>query len=223
MFPTKSGVLGMVCAAMGAAKGSPREREVLAAFSVPGMVAVCMPRRVRGRQVAVRRLTDYHTILNTRTADSPKPRPDQTVQSWRDYLLDARFVVLLPGAPEMVVEAARALGDPVWGIWFGRKACVPAAPVLVVDEKLQASPGVYSSRDAAWSAALAFARLLDGEGALAPDTRLTELACVMDAEGFAEGTDTWNDTPLGFGRSDSSGVEGRTFIPRRVKVVSPSP
>jgi CRISPR system Cascade subunit CasD len=222
MFPTKSGVLGMLCAASGASKGSAREREIIEAFAPAGMVAVRVPRRPRGRDLSVRRLTDYHTVLGTRTADHPKPREEQTVQTWRDYLLDARFVVLLPGAPAAVAVAARALSEPVWGVWFGRKSCIPASPVLVVTPDGEPSTNTFTSREAAWRAALVFAAKLDETNAFPPDLPLESFTHVADAKTFSEGTDTWNDLPIGFGRPDSSGVEGRQFAPRRVNVASPN-
>ena len=225
MFPTKSGVLGLICAAMGAPKGSDREREVLTAFANPGMVAVRFPRRFVTRcnpdkweDRRVRRLTDYHTIGNTRTADNPKPRKDQTVQSWRDYLMDARFVVLLPGEQPVLEQAADKLLDPVWGVWLGRKACVPSAPVLVTDE----ARSTFDSPEAAWQAALRLAQALDEQHAHTVSKPWTAFTHVRDDVSFAEGTDTWNDAPQSFGRADSSGVEGRQFSPRRVKVVPPS-
>jgi CRISPR system Cascade subunit CasD len=215
MFPTKSGVLGLICAAMGAPKGSEREHEVLAAFADPGMLAVRFPRRMGYRELALRRLTDYHTIGNTRTADNPKPRKDQTVQSWRDYLMDARFVVLLPGEQPMVEQAASKLRDPVWGVWLGRKACVPSAPMLVTEKQRS----TFASPEAAWQAALRLAESLDEQHGCPASTLWTAFTHVRDDVSFEEGTDTWNDAPHSFGRADSSGVEGRHFTPRRVKVV----
>ena len=218
MFPTKSGVLGLICAAMGTPKGTEREREVLEAFAQPGMLAVRFPRRMGHRELAPRRLTDYHTIGNTRTADNPKPRKEQTVQSWRDYLMDARFIVLLPGEPPMVEQVADKLRDPVWGVWLGRKACVPSAPVLVVEGE-RAS---FDSPEAAWQAALHLAESLDEHRASPASTLWTAFTHVRDDVSFEEGTDTWCDAPQSFGRADSSGVEGRQFTPRRVKVVPKS-
>ena len=222
MFPTKSGVLGLICASMGASKGSDREREVLAAFADSGMVTVRFPRCFRSgrnpdlwQERRVRRLTDYHTIRNTRTADNPTPRKDQTVQSWRDYLMDARFIVLLPGSVRMVEEVAAALLDPMWGVWLGRKSCVPSSPVLVrEDERL-----TFDSPGAAWQAALRLAGSLDEHVTYAATTLWTAFTHVRDDVPFETGTDTWNDAPHSFGRADSSGVEGRQFSPRRVKVV----
>jgi CRISPR system Cascade subunit CasD len=222
MFPTKSGVLGLICAAMGACKGSDREGEVLAAFADQGMVAVRFPRRFQTRrhpeewgERRVRRLTDYHTIGNTRTADNPTPREDQTVQSWRDYLMDARFVVLLPGEQPVLGQAADKLRDPVWGVWLGRKACVPSAPVLVAEEERS----TFDSPEAAWQAALRLAESLDEQHACPASTLWTAFTHVRDDVTFEEGTDTWSDAPQSFGRADSSGVEGRRFTPRRVKVI----
>lgn len=222
MFPTKSGVLGMLCAASGALKGSPRERAILDAFTPPGMVAVRVPRRPRGRDLSVRRLTDYHTVLGTRTADNPKPREDQTVQTWRDYLLDARFVVLLPGTPAAVADAAQAFSDPVWGVWLGRKSCIPATPVLVSVMDGETRITTFADRDAAWCAALAFSAYLDESNAFPPDTALGSFTHVLDADSISDGTDTWNDAPQSFGTADSSGVEGRQFVPRSVRVVPKS-
>ena len=219
MFPTKSGVLGLICAAMGAPKGSHREREVLEAFAKPGMLAVRFPRRMGHRELAPRRLTDYHTIGNTRTADNPTPREKQTVQSWRDYLMDVRFIVLLPSVTPIVEQVADKLRDPVWGVWLGRKACVPSAPVLVVD----GGRATFDSPEAAWQAALRLVESLDERHAYPASTLWTAFTHVRDDVSFEEGTDTWSDAPQSFGRANSSGVEGRQFAPRRVRVVSPIP
>jgi CRISPR system Cascade subunit CasD len=222
MFPTKSGVLGLVLAAMGVPKGSTREHDTLAAFSPPGegMACALVPRRNphhKDDPLPLRRLTDYHTIQNYRTADNPKPRAEDTVQSWRDYLVDARFGVLLPGKAEVVTEAARHLLDPVWGVWLGRKSCPPASPVLARVPELEVAPGVFSTREKAWEALLRHANLSDGvETTVVP--QLEDFARVEDAPDFASGTDTWNDQPLRFGTVTSSGVEGREFAPRRVRV-----
>jgi len=220
MFPTKSGVLGLVLAAMGVPKGSTRERETLAAFAATGMVCALIPRghpRHRNRVFPWRRLTDYHTILGTRTADNPKSRRDYTVPTWRDYLMDARFGVLLPGKRDKAEEAARALFDPVWGVWLGRKSCPPAAPLLVRVPDLECAPGIFPDREISERALMKHVSQLDGTEATELP-RFKDFARLEDVADFKEGTDTWNDQPLSFGTGDSSGVEGREFAPRRIKV-----
>lgn len=246
MFPSKSGVIGLICAAMGAPKGSDREREVLAAFANHGMVALRIPRLAQvwregqPRERPIRRLTDFHTVAFTRAAGanpsrvktldakfhqpiSAVDRGKQMTPTWRDYLLDARFIVLLPVAAGFAAEVARALRDPVWGVWLGRKACVPSSPILVLAHDVPDHDGVFSDKDAARKAALALAAELDGPNrALPVDSPEASFARVEDAD-FASGTDTHNDTPLSFGTAESSGVEGRQFAPRRVNVIPASP
>jgi len=223
MFPTKSGVLGLVLAAMGVPKGSPRERETLIAFSPPGERIVCalVPRRNPHRNdqvLPLRRLTDYHTIQNFRRADNSKPRSGDTVPSWRDYLMDARFGVLLPGKPAVATEAARSLLNPVWGVWLGRKSCPPASPILVRSAELEFALGVFPNREISERALMQHVSHVDGINA----TELPlfeDFAKLEEVDNFEDGTETWNDQPLSFGTNTSSGVEGRLFAPRRVKLV----
>lgn len=220
MFPTKSGVLGLVLAAMGVPKGSDRERDILAAFAAAGMVCAGIPRRNQRRKnqpLPVRRLTDYHTIQNYRRADSSKARKEDTVQSWRDYLMDARFGVLLPGKSGTVEEAACKLIDPIWGVWLGRKSCPPAAPLLVRAPDMECASGVFPDRETSERALLQHVSQLDGiEVAELP--LFKDFARLEDVADFKDGTDTWNDQPLSFGVGNSSGVEGREFAPRRIAV-----
>jgi len=98
----------------------------------------------RGRMLPMRRLEDYHTVTGIRRA-SGKVDEDATVQTYRHYLLDARFGALLEGPSALLEEIAAALRDPKWGVWFGRKSCLPACPVLV------AGP---DGRAAVWTALL---------------------------------------------------------------------
>ena len=223
MFPTKSGVLGLVLAAMGVPKGSDRERETLEGFTEPGMVCVLIPRR-HGRHnnqpLPVRRLTDYHTILDFQRADGSRARKDDTVQSWRDYLMDARFGVLLPGKHDKVEEAARRLMDPIWGVWLGRKSCLPAALLLARAPELEFAPGLFATRQAAWHGLLLHVNRLD-EVEAAEVPALETFARLEDAD-LSSGTDTWNDRPVSFGTGKSSGVEGREFAPRPVRLKSGS-
>jgi CRISPR system Cascade subunit CasD len=238
MFPTKSGVLGLICAAMGAPKGSDREGDVLEAFAKPGMLTVRFSRRMGNREQTARRLSDYHTVgsykeeqgkrdpwIKAMMIRSPTSWPRKIegrynpVPTWRDYLMDARFIVLLPGEPTMVEHVAGRLHDPVWGVWLGRKACVPSAPVLVIDGERS----TFESAEAAWQAALRLAESLDEHRAYPASTPWTAFTHVRDDVSFEEGTDTWSDAPQAFGRADSSGVEGRQFAPRRVRVVPPIP
>ncbi len=126
----------------------------------------------------------------------------------RHYLLEARFGLRLSGDAELLGQVAAALRNPRWGIWLGRKSCPPAAPVHL--------GGPFTTGADCWQA------LLRAAGSPA-DAKEDSFPTVAEAAEFADGTDTFNDQPLSFGTVDSSGVEGRQFAPRRVRITPKSP
>jgi CRISPR system Cascade subunit CasD len=194
LHPTRSGILGMVCAALGAAKGSSAEREWLARFEPVRFTALTVPRRPAGylEPLEIRRLQDFHTVSATRSAEN-KIKKD-AVLTHRQYLLDARFGVVLAGAPATLEPVAQALRNPRWGIWFGRKCCIPAAPVL-------RGGGVVAT----WEEVLAALELRG--------RNLVEFVRVEEAASFADGTDTLMDAPVSF--------LTREFKPRRILLQVP--
>jgi CRISPR system Cascade subunit CasD len=185
--PSKSGIAGLLCAALGCAKGSEVEASALAVLRSCEMLAIVMP---RSREI--RRMEDFHTVLNTRRA-SNKPNEDPVVTR-REYLLDARFGVVLKLPSEWAERFASALHDPVWGIWLGRKCCIPAEPVY---------RGVFQTSNDAER------RLLKGKP-LASHTR------VRDCEIFESGNDMVRDQPISFGSPESSGSHLREYGVRRI-------
>jgi CRISPR system Cascade subunit CasD len=193
LHPTKSGVIGFICAAMGIGKGTDAERDTLPQLVALKMTSIAMP----GHEP--RRLEDFHTVLNTRRASGKMN--DDPVVTRRQYLLDARFGVILTGDQGLLNQVATALQDPVWGIWFGRKNCIPARPLFVA---------VCNTHEKGWQAIL---RSLDMDEAL-PIESFTR---VEDVDDFAAGTDSYNDQPVSFGQPDSSS-EGRAYTVRRVRI-----
>ena len=146
------------------------------------------------------RLEDFHTVQGTRRA-SGKPNPDPVVTR-RQYLADAVSGVILAGNRRLLERVAAALQDPVWGIWFGRKSCIPARPVFVA---------VAGTLTEAWQVILLRLEMDD----TSPMEAFTRVEEVTD---FAAGTDSYNDQPVAFGRAGSS-AEGREHTTRRVKLV----
>jgi CRISPR system Cascade subunit CasD len=202
LFPSKSGIVGMICAALGLPKGSERERETLPRLAALKLTVWTLPRlNEKGESIPIQRLTDFHTVMGTRLASGESnPHP---VVTRRDYLCDARFGAMLAGDASVLASVAAALADPVWGIWLGRKCCLPAAPVL--------AGGPFPSSPEAWSAILRAA-------GYPPEATEAGLAKVQEVSSFADGTDTYLDQPIAFGQAGSSGVDGRRFVSRRVRV-----
>jgi CRISPR system Cascade subunit CasD len=213
LMPTKSAVAGMCCAALGLPRGSVEEAAFLEKSGQLRMIAIAVPRAVEGKRIgphaaklAVRRLQDYHTVGGgydivrerdsiTAIAESGKPRAkggqSLAVLTHRQYLMDASFGVVLEGDAVLLDQIARALADPKWGLWLGRKTCIPSAPVLA---------GLSGSRDEAL-------RLLIGDQPLESFTRQE------DAGTFAEGRDSLPDQPLCFAS------DRRLFAPRRIQLI----
>jgi CRISPR system Cascade subunit CasD len=115
--PSRSGVIGLLCAAL----GRPRD-EPLDDF-LPLKMAVRVDREGR-------LMRDYHTAENCRKADGTMPaRNKRFVESERFYLADADFLVGLEGERAFLERLDAALRRPVWPLFLGRKAFVPSLPV----------------------------------------------------------------------------------------------
>ncbi len=199
LHPTKSGLIGLICAAWGLAKGSAEERETLPELAGLRMTSIAIPRQAGQKSHArkplpVRRLEDYQTVLDTRRASGTMNR--DAVVTRRQYLHDARFGVILEGDRELLERVGRALQDPRWGVWFGRKNCIPAAPVY---------RGLFASQT-------------DAQRALIGDQPLETFTIITEVERLDEGTDSLPDQPVSFGDGTSSGLDKRQFTMRRIRV-----
>ncbi len=114
--PSKSGVLGLVCAALG------RDRHE----SVEDLAALRMGVRVDQEGVPMR---DYQTATGVLIATG-KPDWRRTVVSPRYYLADAAFLVGLEGADDTLLARIHdALRAPHWPLALGRKSFAPGMPV----------------------------------------------------------------------------------------------
>lgn len=133
--PSKSGVLGLVCAALGRERAAP----------LADLAALRMGVRV-DRPGVLR--YDYQTAQNIVRADGT---PGAVAQSWRFYLADAVFLVGLEGPDgALLSQAHEALKNPVWPLSLGRKSYLPSpGPYLpdgVRDEPLEEALRTYPAR-----------------------------------------------------------------------------
>ncbi|MBN8486779.1 MAG: type I-E CRISPR-associated protein Cas5/CasD [Burkholderiales bacterium] len=118
--PSKSGVIGLLCAALGRDRAEP----------VADLAALRMGVRVDREGVPMR---DYQTATGVVSA-SGKVEHDRTVVSPRHYLADAVFLIGLEGEDlALLRQVHQALRTPVWPLALGRKSFAPAAPVWLPD------------------------------------------------------------------------------------------
>ena len=115
--PSKSGVLGLLAAALGIDRENWTDLKPLAELRMgvrhdrPGF-----PRR------------DYQTAQEVISADGTKRHP--TAVTIRHYLADAAFLVGLQGEDRSLLDRAHiALADPRWPLALGRKSYVPSEAI----------------------------------------------------------------------------------------------
>ncbi|AXQ28794.1 type I-E CRISPR-associated protein Cas5/CasD [Solimonas sp. K1W22B-7] len=132
--PSKSGVIGLLAAALGI------DREEWIALEPLTRLAM----GVRHDRPGVPK-RDYQTAGCAATDTIIKAGGSQAkdgVVSHRDYLADAVFLVGLEGTDRAVLESAHAaLSNPAWPLALGRKSYVPSDPIWlrggVVDAPLR--------------------------------------------------------------------------------------
>lgn len=200
LHPTRSGVVGIIAAALGIDKYSSSESNELKQFEELRFTTLNLRKRQRGRELRTERLEDYHTVTGIRRA-SGKVDKDATVQTYRQYLLDARFGVLVDGPRLALDNIAAALRNPRWGVWLGRKCCVPASPVLV---------WLGEDRLESWR------KLLERTG-YSGEEQEEQFDRVVEASVIEAGTDMIEDAPVGYGRAIGERHAPRWIfrIPRR--------
>ncbi len=128
--PTKSGVLGL----LGAALGMARDDDVTLAALSDLRFAVRVDR-------AGTLLHDYQTAGGGLFRDKPYTvfGTKDTVPSHRYYLQSASFVAALQGDDALVERLAKALASPRHPLFLGRRSCPPSVPpfMSIVDDGLK--------------------------------------------------------------------------------------
>jgi CRISPR system Cascade subunit CasD len=137
-FPTKSGVLGLLCCARGAGG---EQREWLATWADLDMQLVAyVPKDATGQPLPRQPLMrDFHMVgsgyddkdpwqnlLIPKTSEGKKAVGGGTKMTYRYYLQDMAYAVALEAPAQLAEAAAGALLAPVWDLYLGRKNCVPS-------------------------------------------------------------------------------------------------
>lgn len=126
--PSKSGVIGLLCAAQGIPRDDTNAVQEMAQLKMG--VRVDRPGVLR---------YDYHTAQNVREANAKRVDLDERKGvrdsvSRRHYLSDAAFLVGLESDdPALLEYLQEALQNPRWTLYLGRKAFVPSAPFHLKD------------------------------------------------------------------------------------------
>ena len=208
-FPTKSGVLGLVCCALGA---SGEQRELLAEFASLSQTVVAFVRTKQFiNQPAQKKmreplLRDFHMVgsgyddqnlwqklLIPKTSEGKPAVGGGSKMTYRYYLQDMAFAVVLEVPANRLDLIAEKLQNPEWDLYLGRKNCVP-------------TDFIYRGQYAHQNDALASALVIANEKQLAQD--FSVYAGEQEGEVI-----TLNDVPVQFG-------EHKQYRDRRVTIVT---
>ena len=140
-FPTKSGILGLVCSALGAGGA---QAELLTEFAPLKQTVISFVRAEKASSDALIKrereplLRDFHmvgsgyddkdpwaSLLIPKTSEGKKAVGGGAKMTYRYYLQDAAFAVLLEVPGTRVATIIEALKSPTWDVYLGRKNCVP--------------------------------------------------------------------------------------------------
>jgi len=161
-FPTRSGVLGILGACLGIRRNE-REKLQRLADSVGIAVRVDTRRLIRkdgtSRTLQLVKMTDYHTVKDARE-DYTGLKKHDTIQTWREYLFDAEFTVVIwkqPDGPLSLDELEQAVRRPQFTPYLGRRSCAlsrplfqarfPSSDVLTVLKQIPPSGGTIYSEE----------------------------------------------------------------------------
>lgn len=108
--PTKSGVVGLLAAAL----GRPRDADVSDLAALEYAVRIDKPGEV---------VRDFQAAR--------VPGQKNSMISNRYYLADAVFTAALGGDEQLIERIAQALKAPRWPLFLGRRSCPPALPLLL--------------------------------------------------------------------------------------------
>lgn len=203
-FPTRSGVMGLLCCARGA--GGP-ETAWLAMMQQSALtVAAYLPSNSEG-MASLPELTlcdfqmvgsgyaesdPWQSLLSPKKSDGKKPVGGGSKLTYRYYLQNTAFGVLLRLPAAQAAELKQALQNPVWDLYLGRKNCPPTEFIF---------QGCFATDDAAWQQA---------EQLAASKQRRCAYRVI---EGEHEGDSyTLNDVPICFG-------EQKRYRDRRVTLM----
>ena len=160
-FPTKSGVLGLICCARGAGGA---QTEWLADWADLDMqVEAFVLQDAKGQPLPRQPLLrDFHMVgsgykrgaLSSRNHNhdpweslliplSADKKNQKVALTYRYYLQDMAFAVALQAPQGLAEDAVAALQAPVWDVYLGRKNCVPTELI---------HQGVFDSAEAALTA-----------------------------------------------------------------------
>jgi CRISPR system Cascade subunit CasD len=122
----------------------------------------------------------WQNLLIPKTADGKKAVGGGSKMTYRYYLQDSAFAVVLEVPEDQGEALAEVLQNPVWDLYLGRKTCAPTELIY---------RGVFGNAESAWQQA----------EQLASSKQRVHSYSVLDGERDDGEVITLNDVPVQFG------------------------
>ncbi len=119
--PSKSGIVGLIGCALGIPRNDPQLEDL-----------------DRNLKMGVREersgtlIQDFHTIsMDNLMANRKGKGASNTIVSRREYIQDAAYTVFIQSSGEILKKISKALQNPKWPFYLGRKSCIPSRPPFI--------------------------------------------------------------------------------------------
>ena len=122
LFPTRSGLLGLLAACLGIDRTDGEKQQALATSLLFAVRVDSLPVK----------MIDYHTVKDARK-EHQGLKSNETIQTWREYLQDAKYSVaiwLTEQATVSLDDLVGAISKPVYTPFLGRRSCPITRPLF---------------------------------------------------------------------------------------------
>lgn len=205
--PSKSGVIGIIAAAIGMKRSGKSEVEKYKNISLSDLANLKMGVRVNREGYLLR---DFHTVgggkvpgLQEYGVIKAGSNSVDTVVSTRYYLSDADFLVGLEGNKELLEIIHSALVAPIFPLFLGRKSFTPSIPIYISQNENENKSGLSekSLEDALTQHTYYFRKNLEE----IPD----KIRLILETD-FGVGEEMRMDNP------ESFEIDDRRYLPRYI-------
>jgi len=121
LFPTRSGLLGLLAACLGIDRTDAAQQQALAS-------SLLFAVRIDNPPI---KMVDYHTVKNARKGHQGL-KANETIQTWREYLQDAKYTVAIWSTVHACIsldELTNAVKKPFYTPFLGRRSCPITRPL----------------------------------------------------------------------------------------------
>ncbi len=122
LFPTRSGLLGLLAACLGYRRNDHELQQSLAASLLFAVQLDSKPIK----------MVDYHTVKDARK-EYQGLKSNETIQTWREYLQEAKYTVAIWLTDHAVItldDIVHAINKPVFTPFLGRRSCPLVRPLF---------------------------------------------------------------------------------------------